>query len=378
MMTDPLPPQSSKSARSSPANSGGEDGSVGKGETGLVSVIIPVYNRPVLLRRALNSVVKQSYEPIEAVVVDDGSTDETPRVVHRMSASEPICIRHIRQPHRGVVAATRNRGLRESRGEYIQFLDSDDFLGSTKIDLQVRALRRQPELDFAWCATLFAGATRSRGVSFSWMGREDLLAHFVRRPLWQTGAPLYRRSTCERVGPWNEDLNLAEDWEYGVRLLAGDPESRRVSGARTYYVLHSSGHVSAEWTRQNAVGEYLKVTRAGEDALRTSGRLQEANVRAGLAIRYVEGACWAAAQKDISTCETALEKASELSPNRTDNWRPILLRSLSSALGPERAARLWLHALGRYRQFDRLLRLIWFGRSPAFPRQDDPPPRAQS
>ena len=104
----------------------------------LVSVIIPTYNRARFLKEALESVLAQTYRPLEIIVVDDGSTDETPRVVTAFS------VRHVRGPRRGVVAA-RNRGILLARGEFLAFLDSDDLWLPEKISRQVAFFEEHPK-----------------------------------------------------------------------------------------------------------------------------------------------------------------------------------------------------------------------------------------
>lgn len=117
----------------------------GEGEPGLVSVIIPVYNRVDLLRRALHSVMGQSWQGIEAIVVDDGSTEDVaPAVAEHGSRA-----RLIRQPNAGVTAA-RNRGLAEASGEYIAFLDSDDWWDADKVAAQVGLLSARPDVVLVW------------------------------------------------------------------------------------------------------------------------------------------------------------------------------------------------------------------------------------
>jgi hypothetical protein len=93
----------------------------------LVSIIVPAHNRRELLRRALSSVVRQNYAPIECIVVDDGSTESIREVVEeaKSSSGSRVAFRYIRQNRAGGCAA-RNRGLKESRGEFIAFLGSGD------------------------------------------------------------------------------------------------------------------------------------------------------------------------------------------------------------------------------------------------------------
>src|SRR6185503_20150635 len=94
---------------------------------GLVSTIIPVYNRAVLLREAVASVLSQTYRPIELIVVDDGSTDDTPRVADELGETHPQEVRVIHQSNTGPGLA-REAGRHSALGEFIQYLDSDDLI----------------------------------------------------------------------------------------------------------------------------------------------------------------------------------------------------------------------------------------------------------
>ena len=112
-------------------------------EPRLVSVIIPTYNRAGLLSETLASVVRQTYRPLEIIVVDDGSIDDTKDVVINWSKihnkDEKCRLRYFHQENKGGSAA-RNLGLNESHGQFIQFLDADDLLAPTKIERQVSQL----------------------------------------------------------------------------------------------------------------------------------------------------------------------------------------------------------------------------------------------
>ena len=117
-------------------------------EKGLVSVVIPTYNRAGLIERAVDSVLDQDYRQIEVIVVDDGSLDDTPeRIDKRYRHNERV--RFFRIPNSGVCGA-RNRGLKEVRGEYIAMLDSDDYWLPGKLTLQIGILEAHPGLSMVW------------------------------------------------------------------------------------------------------------------------------------------------------------------------------------------------------------------------------------
>ncbi|MDY6945264.1 MAG: glycosyltransferase family A protein [Pseudomonadota bacterium] len=111
----------------------------------LVSVIIPTYNRAALLREAVESALQQTYSPIEVVVVDDGSTDDTGAVMQEFGER----IRYSRRPNGGVNAA-RNVGIKQAKGQFLAFLDSDDLWEPYKIELQVALLKKFADAAFTF------------------------------------------------------------------------------------------------------------------------------------------------------------------------------------------------------------------------------------
>src|SRR5262249_14778327 len=119
---------------------------------GLVSTIIPVYNRPALLREAAASALGQTYRPVEVILVDDGSTDNTPRVCRELAEQHAGIVTYLRQENAGPGAA-RERGRQSARGEFIQYLDSDDLLAPAKFERQVLGLRQRPDCGVAYCYT---------------------------------------------------------------------------------------------------------------------------------------------------------------------------------------------------------------------------------
>src|SRR4028118_1383709 len=117
-----------------------------RSEEGKASVVIPCYNQARFLGEAIESVLSQTYTDFEVIVVDDGSTDDTAEVASSYAA-EDARVRLVRQENRGLAGA-RNRGLAESRGEYVVFLDSDDRLAEEALEVGVRELDAHPECAF--------------------------------------------------------------------------------------------------------------------------------------------------------------------------------------------------------------------------------------
>jgi glycosyltransferase involved in cell wall biosynthesis len=113
---------------------------------GFVTCVVPVFNGEKYLAEALESVFSQTYEPIEVVVVDDGSTDSTPAILAGFGDK----IRSVRQENSGPSAA-RNRGIEESRGDYIAFLDADDLWVAEKTATQMRRFASTPRLSVSTC-----------------------------------------------------------------------------------------------------------------------------------------------------------------------------------------------------------------------------------
>jgi glycosyltransferase involved in cell wall biosynthesis len=109
-----------------------------------VSIVIPTYNRATTIGRAIDSALAQTYRGFEIIVIDDGSTDETEQVLRRRHGP-PGSVRYIRLPHQNAATA-RNRGIRESRGTYIAFLDSDDEWLPEKLAKQVAILEHAPAM----------------------------------------------------------------------------------------------------------------------------------------------------------------------------------------------------------------------------------------
>ncbi len=189
----------------------------GDARQNLVSVIIPTFNRAHLIRETIDSVLKQTYQNFEIIIVDDGSTDNTAEVVK--SYSDPR-ISYFYQPNSGLPAKARNVGLTRASGEFIAFLDSDDIWFPRKIERQLTEFAKNPELlGIGTNVLLFPGPRKipSRLPHDSRLDFKTLL----KGSFLYNSSFLIRRSVIEAIGFLDEDCRLraAEDFDYWLRIL---------------------------------------------------------------------------------------------------------------------------------------------------------------
>lgn len=190
-----------------------------------ISVILPVYNGERYLHDALESIRRQGDPSLEVIVVDDGSTDGTARIVREF----PMEIAYLRQSNQGPQHA-RNRGLESARGELITFLDADDRWADGKLARQRRLIRD---------ADVVIGMSR--------------LMHDDARPFLflNLGAGMFRRSALERVGPFDGDLFCADDLDLFFRAREAGLETRVHAEVVLYHRRHEN-NLSNQRTRDRA------------------------------------------------------------------------------------------------------------------------------
>lgn len=193
-----------------------------------MSVVIPTFNRAHIVTRAIDSVLAQTYRPCEILVVDDGSTDNTADVLQ--SYADRIV--YIRQKNSGPAAA-RNRGIRESKGEFVAFLDSDDVWLETKIERQVTLLQRAGEhVPCCLCNSILEMPICQGRTSFD-MARLSLTkpeglclnpaAILATRFILFVQSVMVRRSFLLDCGGFDEHLWLMEDHDLALRLALRGP-----------------------------------------------------------------------------------------------------------------------------------------------------------
>ncbi|MGJ8551128.1 glycosyltransferase family 2 protein [Winogradskyella wichelsiae] len=196
----------------------------------LVSIIIPTFNRAHLIGETLDSVLAQTYQNWECIVVDDGSTDHTAEVLSSYCDKDSRFQYHHRPADRlpGGNAA-RNYGFEISKGEYLIFLDSDDIIIDTNLEYRVKYCNIY-DLDVLINPTgTFNNVLGDSDLLWNKVEENSSVIEFVTSYLhldmpWHTNGPTWNRLFYEKVGGWNESLGAWQDWELHCRLLFYNPE----------------------------------------------------------------------------------------------------------------------------------------------------------
>jgi len=249
-----------------------------------VSVVVPSYNASEWIEEALGSVLAQTHPVLEVLVVDDGSNDGTPEIVQRYGRG----VKLLQEAHRGV--PQRNRGIAESRGQFVAFLDADDFWKPLKIEKQLGAIARDGT-EWVICEADWLDSSTGRiGRAGGSPVREgDILESLLGGNFIVTSTALVSRRALESVGPFEESRRVmpGEDWDLWLRLAA----RYRVSAVREELCtlrLHQSS-LMTEITVDNAVlGQENVIRRAVESNTVRLGHLRRpafANVYYSTAVR---------------------------------------------------------------------------------------------
>jgi glycosyltransferase involved in cell wall biosynthesis len=242
----------------------------------LVSILIPCYNAERWLGETIQSALDQSWPSKEIIVVDDGSTDNSLAVLRRFNGQ----IRWETGPNRGANAA-RNRLLQLARGEWVQYLDADDYLFPEKIERQIGVARSRPAVDFV----------------IGSVGREYWSPNEVRRefqpapePLdpWmlvirprgvETSGALWRRAKLEEIGGWNEDQPCCQEHELYLRLLMAGASFAFSPDVGAIYRLWSEETVYNRNKRERYL-RTLEIYDRAENFLLAGGQLTSERLRA--------------------------------------------------------------------------------------------------
>ena len=186
-----------------------------------ISVIIPTYNRKKYIKRAIDSVIRQSYKPFEIIVIDDGSTDGTYELIKKSYSSSQISLE--KQINNGVSSA-RNKGVKLANGEWIAFLDSDDEWFENKLELQAREIKKSKT--FMICHTNEIWIRN--GIRVNQMKKHQKYGGFIFEKCLDMcrispSSVMIHRRIFDEIGLFDEDLIICEDYDLWLRISSKYP-----------------------------------------------------------------------------------------------------------------------------------------------------------
>jgi glycosyltransferase involved in cell wall biosynthesis len=219
-----------------------------------VSVIIPVFNRKLYLPEALASILEQTYQPLEIILIDDGSTDASAEVIKDFPS-----VRYFYQTNSGAATA-RNRGVELAQGNFLAFLDSDDLWTKDKLARQMTVLATTPEIDIVFGhVKQFHSPELDQSITQKTRFAAEIM------PGYHVGAMLVRREAFFRVGLFETNLKVGEFISWHLRATELGLQMMMLPEVVMQRRIHETN--MGIYQRQNR-SEYLKVVKAALDRRR--------------------------------------------------------------------------------------------------------------
>lgn len=242
-----------------------------------VSVIIPVYNCDGYISQAIDSILAQTYQSYEIIVIDDGSTDNTRK------AMEPYmeAIHYVYQENQGVSAA-RNHGIDLARGELIAFLDADDFFLPDKLTAQLRVFDAQPNLGIVhsgWRRVNQQGETIKDETPWDYVPNLNLEGWLRWKPIGTMGTLMFRRDWLQQVGSFEPGLSQAEDVDLVLRLSVKGCEAEWLRQSTVCYRQHDRNTMRDGVSQARSINWVLDKFFASRESLPLGISLFEKQVR---------------------------------------------------------------------------------------------------
>lgn len=232
---------------------------MGTDEQPLISVIMACYNAAPYVEEAVSSVLCQTCQDAEVIVVDDGSSDASPDIVKHLAENHPGRVRLKHLQHSGPYPA-RNLGLSHARGDYIAFLDADDWWRQDCLEKLLATLQDR-QADLAYCGWQNVGEQILNSEPYipPAYEAEDPAAAFLKSCPWPIHAALVRRTVLEAVDGFSERYFSSMDYDLWLRILSHTGNIVRVPEVLAYYRWHDNGQISA--TRWKQVMDAVQVRR---------------------------------------------------------------------------------------------------------------------
>lgn len=219
----------------------------------MISVIIPLYNKEAIIERTLKSVLSQDYDDFEVVVVDDGSTDDSLRVVSEFQVPKDSQLSIIQQPNGGPSKA-RNTGMKNAKGEWIVFLDADDELTKGALLLMMNEVKKYPDADIIdFGGYIRCGEAMSlRYHPLKGKVKNPLKAFYYRQIAPGCGHSIFRASFVKQY-PYDERMRRFEDCDILMRMLP----LARVYSSQVVTEVHDMNYAEASNARKDIMEDYI-------------------------------------------------------------------------------------------------------------------------
>ncbi|MEI7499051.1 MAG: glycosyltransferase family 2 protein [Bacteroidota bacterium] len=186
-----------------------------------ISVIIPNYNRGDLLQETLESIIKQDYQNWEAIVVDDGSSDNSEQISGAFSKNDSRITFFKRDRKPSGAPTCRNIGIALAKGNFLIFLDSDDLLMPNALSQRASIIEKEPGCDF-WVFPIRMFTTNPQNADFLWNidnGKPDLHRFLILDAPWQTSGPIWRKEAVQKIGGFTEGLACWQDVDFHLKAI---------------------------------------------------------------------------------------------------------------------------------------------------------------
>jgi len=256
-----------------------------------VSVIIPTYNCVKYVAKAINSVLEQTYKDYEIVIVDDGSSDDTKKVIEPYLIQNNV--RYIYQENRGLAAA-RNTAIRNSKGKYIALLDADDYWSPIKLEKQVSVFEMKPEVEFIHSNMyLFDEHKESRAQKYSMNIDYNKLtpkALFKKILFWEADVfvttAIIKKTVFDKIGYFDENLSYlgCEDREFWLRLVQ-KCKTFFLNDYLAYYMVRSNSMTKDKNKMQRAREYVIEKTVKDTEIFKNKKRIKQV-IYSNLYFRY--------------------------------------------------------------------------------------------